>query len=429
MLKNKDLRTSLKLASVPISEVSDLDLVVEKAGKAGIVMIGEASHGTSDYYLWRAYITKKLIADKEFSYVAVEGDWPECYRLNRYVKGDANSGRSAKEVMTTFNRWPTWMWANLETASFIEWLKEYNKKKGRQVGFYGLDVYSLWDSIAAVIGYLKKKDPEMAEKAINLYHCFDRYRLDEKKYAISTALSDSSCVSEVVTVLQELQRKTPLYDDEPESLFTLEQNAIVAVNAERYYRTMVLAGPDSWNIRDTHMDETLERLMTFHGTKAKAVVWAHNTHIGDARATDMAEEGMINMGELARKHHKKEGVVLIGFGSYEGSVIAADEWEYPPEKMLVPPSMVDSWEDIMHTTFHKDVAIFSDKMKKIDETRGQRAIGVVYNPLDERGNYVPTILPKRYDIFIFIDKTSHLNPLSFELHEDKELPETYPTTY
>jgi erythromycin esterase len=426
----------------------DLDPLLEHIGNCRYILLGEASHGTSEFYILRAEITKRLITEKGFSFIAVEGDWPDCYRVNRYVKGMANSGSSAYKVLHAFSRWPTWMWANREMVNLIEWLRSYNRvqKDDRKVGFYGLDVYSLWESLDAVMQYLRKNYPDAMKSAIEAYRCFEPYGKDVEGYARATAFIPESCEDEVMEMLIELMHKASEEgegdgrlkeeDDGQEAYFNAEQNAVVAKNAELYYRTMMHGGAASWNVRDHHMMNTLERLMKFHGNDAKSIVWAHNTHIGDARATDMARAKMVNLGQLAREQAGRENVVLVGFGTYKGSVIAAKEWGEQMERMPVPSAIDGSWDNFLHSLDDNigwnKLLTFDDIDKKeassLLESKGQRAIGVVYNPSYERyGNYVETILPIRYDAFLFIDETHALHPLHMPVSPDEELPETFPT--
>jgi erythromycin esterase-like protein len=430
----------------PLEQPSDLDPLIERIGDSRFVLLGEASHGTSEYYTWRAQLSQRLIKEKGFSFVAVEGDWPDCYQVNRYIKGAPNSGESAQAVLHAFDRWPTWMWANREVVRFAEWLRRYNDgaetgtplPEDRKAGFYGLDVYSLWDSMQAVITYLEQVDPEAVDIAKRVYGCFDPYGQDEQEYARATLYIPKGCQDAVVSILGELYRRAPQYEEEGrEAFFNAEQNALVAKNAERYYRTMARGGPSSWNIRDTHMTDTLDRLMEFHGPASKAIVWEHNTHVGDARATDMARDGMVNVGQLVRERHAGEGVVLVGFGSYRGSVIASGAWGAPMERKHVPQAAEDSYEDLMHRAgiasgVRNQLLLFPDTDAGQPEAalwsvpRGHRAIGVVYNSAFERyGNYVPTVLPQRYDAFLFLDETTALHPLHMASRPD-EVPETYP---
>lgn len=420
--------------SHPLRGAADLDPLLDRIGEARYVLLGEASHGTHEYYTWRAEISRRLLQEKGFSFIAVEGDWPDCYRVNRYVKSCPDSGRSAREVLHAFDRWPTWMWANEEIVELAEWLRGHNRvlPEDRRVGFYGLDVYSLWDSMRAVVQYLDLTDPEAARAARGAYRCFEPYREDVQEYARATRWVPASCEREVVAMLHELRNRAAQYmDGTRESFFNAEQNALVAKNAEQYYRAMVQGGPSSWNIRDTHMMETLERLMGHHGPDAKAIVWEHNTHIGDARATDMARSGMVNLGQLAREQHGREGVVLVGFASYRGSVIAGREWEAPMEVMPVPPAREGSWEEVLHRAGMEDrLLLLSDGQspRALHEMRGHRAIGVVYDPAYEAwGNYVPTVLPRRYDALLYLDRTHALRPLHMRVREEHEVPETYPT--
>jgi erythromycin esterase-like protein len=414
----------------------DLDPLMDLVADARFVLLGEASHGTSEFYTWRTEISKRLIEERGFSFIAVEGDWPDCYRVNRYVKGMPRSGEDAEQVLHAFERWPTWMWANREVVALVEWLRLHNRHHRAQgeVGFYGLDVYSLWDSMRGVMEFLQRVDPALAVAAKRAYACFEPYAEDVQDYARATALVPTSCEDEVISVLRELRGKADQFDDDGrESYFNAEQNALVARNAELYYRTMVRGGPASWNVRDHHMVETLERLMEQHGSRAKAIVWEHNTHIGDARFTDMARAGMVNVGQLVRQAHDSEGVVLVGFGTHRGTVIAAEEWGAPMERLRVPPARAGSFESAMHDAAVGDALVLFDgsddgAVNGLDEPMGHRAIGVVYDPERERwGNYVPTVVPRRYDAFLYIDETRAVDPLHMPVRVDGEAPETYPS--
>lgn len=413
---------------------SDLDPLMEAVGDARYVLLGEASHGTSEYYTWRTKISRRLIEEKGFSFIGVEGDWPDCYSVNRYVKGVA--GKSAEDVLHAFSRWPTWMWANQEIVDLAEWLRGHNANlpADKQAGFYGLDVYSLWESMHAVLEYLEKMDPELARHAERAYSCFEPYEEDAQEYARATYLVPTSCEDEAVRTLSALRgRAQEFRDDGPDAYFNAEQNALVARNAELYYRTMVRGGASSWNVRDNHMVETLNRLMQHHGPKAKAIVWEHNTHIGDARFTDMARSGMVNVGQLVRQEHEREGVVLVGFGSHRGGVIAGREWGAPMQRMQVPEAREGSVEDAMKRAETGDsLFIFpkgdDESTAHLREARGHRAIGVVYDPrMEHWGNYVPTILAGRYDAFLYIEESEALDPLHMRVRRDGEIPETFPS--
>jgi erythromycin esterase len=429
-----ELVSEVRQRALPLHTSDDLAPLLERIGNARYVLLGEASHGTSEYYAWRHRISQRLIREKGFSFIAVEGDWPDCYRVNRYIRGFADSGRNAREVLHQFNRWPTWMWANLEVIELAEWLRAHNEKlpAERKVGFYGLDVYSLWDSMHAVLEYLERSDGKAAESARKAFECFEPYSEDVQEYARATMWVPESCEDEVITLLRDLRKTIPKYDaDGREAYFDAEQNALVAKNAELYYRTMVRGGASSWNIRDGHMFETLERLMRHHGPDAKAIVWEHNTHIGDARATDMRALGEVNLGQFVREEHGDEAVVLVGFSSHRGTVIAGDSWDAPMEVMRVPPGRAGSWEDVLHQAGDDDKMLLFDRISRLSpiyEERGHRAIGVVYHPEYEHyGNYVPTVLPQRYDALLYFDESHALHPLHIKPTEEHEVPETYPT--
>lgn len=296
-------------------------------------------------------------------------------------------------------------------------------------GFYGLDVYSLFESMRALIEYLDDIDPDAAADARDAYRCFEPYGEDAREYARAVRLAPESCEDEVVEVLAEFIEDGPDYsDNHPDERFSAEQNALIAKNAEEYYRAMIGGGTDSWNIRDRHMTETLERLMEHHGSDARGIIWAHNTHIGDARATDMKRHGRHNIGQLVREQAETDNVMLIGYGSHRGSVIAGEEWEASMEQMTVPPAQRGSYEDIFHRTGHQNRLLLMDELEdesRLDDERGHRAIGVVYDPDHEANNYVPTVLPERYDAFIYLDETEALHPLAMHT-ERNAIPELYP---
>jgi len=431
--KSVEAINGLKKASQTISGYDDLRSLFDRIGDARIVMLGEASHGTHEYYTWRSHISKKLIEEKGFGFIAVEGDWPDCYRLNRFIKGYDKTHKDSRQVLHTFRRWPTWMWANWEVAALADWMQEYNSMRtaDKRIGFYGLDVYSLWESMDSIMNYLKKTDPTALKAAEEAYRCFEPYSKDEgSSYARATQFVPELCENEVVALLQKVRDRLPSYDSDHENVFSAEQNALIAVNAEKYYRAMIQGGPHSWNVRDEHMAETLDRLLQFHGDHSKAIVWEHNTHIGDARATDMSDEGMYNIGELARMQHADKGVVLVGFGSYAGAVIAGKSWGAPTQIMELPGAKENSLEDLLHKARAGNKLVLSDDLANnsifIENRIGHRAVGVVYHPAYEQyGNYVPTILPLRYDAFIFIDQTEALHP--FHITPDgHKMPETYP---
>jgi erythromycin esterase-like protein len=431
----------LGAAARPLASADDFTPLIDAIGDARFVLLGEATHGTSEFYTARAELSRRLIEEKGFSFVAVEGDWPDCYRVNRYVKAMADADGSADDVLHAFARWPTWMWANREVVEFVEWLREHNERgrAQRPVGFYGLDVYSLWESMSAVIAFLDRVDPGAARAARRTYGCFDPYRDDVHEYARATALVPVSCEREAVEMLRTLRANSAHYANDGEAdFFDAEQNALIGRNAERYYRTMIRGGPTSWNVRDHHMVETLGRLMAFHGPSAKVIVWEHNTHVGDARFTDMARHGMVNVGQLVREAYgerpsERDGVMLVGFGTHRGTVIAGAEWGEPMERMRVPVARDGSLEDVLHRAVRGDGLFLFDGsddggIRGFDAPIAHRAIGVVYDPHAEHfGNYVPTIVPRRYDALLFFDETRGVDPLHMPLAVDTEVPETFPS--
>lgn len=408
----------------------DLDHLINNIGDRAVVMLGEASHGTHEYYTWRTAITKRLIQEKNFNFIAVEGDWPDCYKINRYIKDYNDAGETIRDVLETFDRWPTWMWANWEVAALAEWLKNYNSHLPleQRISFFGLDVYSLWDSMREIVTYLQKEDPQSAESVKKAIRCFQPFEDNEHQYA-RASLTEHSCRETVLKMLQDIRLRAHHLDDDREATFNTEQNALIAVNAEKYYRSMMSFDNESWNVRDRHMMETLERLKTFHGAASKGIVWEHNTHIGDARATDMKRSGMINIGQLAREQYGNDDVYLVGFGSYKGTVIAGEEWGAIMQEKEVPPAREGSIEFELHKKYAGDqYYLFKQDGLENYFTNfiKHRAIGVVYNPeRDKYGNYVSSVMSQRYDAFIYLDETTALHPLHLKPHNTK-MPETYP---
>ncbi|MGZ4164327.1 MAG: erythromycin esterase family protein, partial [Tumebacillaceae bacterium] len=288
MASHQEMLEEIRKNAIRLETHDDLDVLIDAIGDAKYVLLGESSHGTSEFYTLRAELSKRLIERKGFNFIAVEGDWPSCYRLNRYIKQYPGSDRTARDAMGDFERWPTWMWANEEVLSLMDWMKAHNEGKPDEAktGFYGIDVYSLWESMEAIIQYLQETDSPELDAAKKAFACFEPFKRNEQQYAVSASFFSESCEEEVVKLLTALQDKRFPQTDDREAALSAELNALVAVNAERYYRAMVRSGADSWNVRDEHMVEALNQLMDFHGSDAKVIIWEHNTHIGDARATD-----------------------------------------------------------------------------------------------------------------------------------------------
>ncbi|OPH60278.1 protein-L-isoaspartate O-methyltransferase [Paenibacillus ferrarius] len=407
----------IKQQAVRLNTPEDMDVLIDAIGDKRYVLLGEATHGTSEFYKLRMELSRALIEKKGFSFIAVEGDWPSCYEINRYVKQDKAAKPSAHANLAAFHRWPSWMWANEEAAELITWLRQHNTDKpvDQRVGFYGLDVYSLWESLEEIERYLLETGtPEQLASARKAFECFDAYEKEGQNYGASAAFYGESCKDEVVKLLASLHAKRVRDHTDGEAALSAELNALVAVNAEDYYRTMVRHDADSWNIRDRHMVEALRRLAAFHGPDAKVIVWAHNTHIGDARATDMLADGMVNVGQLVREAHGEADVFAIGFGTYTGTVIAGSAWGAPMATMQVPPAQPGSWEELMHRAGAHDQILLLSKEDPVlgHEALGHRAIGVVYHPSYERGNYVPSLMARRYDAFVHVDESHALRPLA-----------------
>ena len=415
----------------PLRDPADLDPLIERIGDARIVAIGEASHGTHEFYAWRAALTRRLIEERGFGVVAVEGDWPDCYRVNRSVQLRPGADEDPRDALDAFARWPTWMWANDDVVDFCRWLRGFNagRAEDRRVGFYGLDVYSLWDSMHELVGWLREHEPGHVETAVRALQCFEPFGEDGAEYAFASRFAPTSCEQTVIDLLGRLceERGKGGFADDPEARFSAEQNAAVAVGAERYYRAMTRGSAESWNVRDVHMVDTLDRLLARDGAPAKAVLWEHNTHIGDARATDMAGAGMVNVGQLLRERHGRDDVVLVGFGGHRGGVIAAEEWGAQMARMPVPAARRGSLEALLHEAVGGD-ALFvwpgTGRPGWLDRRLDHRAIGVVYRPEREKwGNYVPTVLGERYDAFLYLDETAPLQPLHLE-RADEHVPPT-----
>ncbi|WP_053366775.1 erythromycin esterase family protein [Bacillus sp. FJAT-27245] len=413
-----ELRKSITKWSRALGEQDVLNELAHQAARAKFVLLGEASHGTSEFYTFRAELSKKLISEHGFRFIAVEGDWPACQAINSYIKNDKDR-RSPEEVLKVFHRWPTWMWANKEIAGLVGWMKEYNETipDDQKAGFYGLDVYSLWESMDEIVNYLKKINSPDLEAAIEAFSCFEPFNRSNETYAMSAGYLSDGCRKEVVELLTSIRKSVRQDNLESDDALNLEINALVARNAEQYYRLMVMSDAGSWNTRDTHMAETLNAIMNFHGKNTKAIVWEHNTHIGDARATDMQRAGMINVGQIMREQHGTSDVFICGFGTHRGTVIAADQWGAPLKVMEVPPAQAFSWEDELFQAGDDDkLLFFTDKNRnEFSKEIGHRAIGVVYDPRFEKfGNYVPSSISHRYDAFLFISETTALSPLSMD---------------
>jgi erythromycin esterase-like protein len=420
----------------------DFDPLLDLVGDARFVLIGESSHGTHDFYRIRAELTKRLVLERGFQAVAVEGDWPDAYRVNRWVRGHS-SERDAIDALADFRRFPAWMWRNADVLDFIGWLRNHNEgvfELHDRVGFYGLDLYSLYASMQGVLGYLDQNDPEAAQRARERYSCFDKFGEDTQAYGISAGFGMTrSCEKEVVNQLIELQRERATFLERDgfvanDEFFFAEQNARVVRSAEQYYRSMFHGRVPSWNLRDLHMADTLDALAAHLGSArrgAKIVVWAHNSHVGDARATEMFARGELNIGQLARERHPGESV-LIGFSTFAGSVTAASNWGEPAERKRVRPGLPGSYESLFHNVALPRFLLLKrdlgDLSARLQAPRLQRAIGVIYRPDTERqSHYFTCRLPDQFDAVMHLDVTRAVEPLERSASWVDEVPDTYPT--
>jgi erythromycin esterase-like protein/predicted phosphoribosyltransferase len=425
---------------------NDYDPLLARIASAEIVLIGEATHGTHEFYGERARITRRLIEERGFNAVAVEADWPDAYRINCFVRGESDDADAAA-ALGDFQRFPRWMWRNEDVLEFVQWLREYNDSlhpDTPKTGFYGIDLYSLARSIDAVVTYLDRVDPEAARRARARYSCFEQFGDDPQAYGYSVSLGlAEDCENEAVGQLVELQahaadlvsRDGRLAQDQ---YFFAEQNARLARDAEAYYRAMFRGRVASWNLRDTHMADTIDSLISHlrqHDGYARIAVWAHNSHLGDARATEMGIMGEINVGQLMRERHPAR-THAIGFSTYDGTVTAATDWDGPARRRRVSPGLPGSYEDLLHqasgiaeSDLMLDLHAGGPAIDLLTEPRLQRAIGVVYKPETERfSHYFHAILPRQFDTMLHIDRTAAVEPLDRDagFEETDELPETWP---
>jgi erythromycin esterase-like protein len=436
------LKEAIRRAAHPLAgAASDYDPLLELVGDARFVLLGEATHGTHEFYRERAAITRRLIREKGFTAVAVEADWPDAYRVNRFVRGRTEDP-DAIDSLGGFRRFPAWMWRNADVLDFVGWLRSHNDcaRLGAQaVGFYGLDLYSLHASMGAVVEYLDKVDPAAADRARSRYACFDAYGEDAQAYGLGSSLGlGPSCERQVLAQLVEMLRSSAAYQLRDgrlaeDDFFYAERNARVVKDAEEYYREMYLGEVSSWNLRDSHMAETLDALVKFlgkHGPPPKVVVWAHNSHLGDARATQMGLRGEWNLGQLVREANGRDAV-LVGFTTDGGTVTAASNWGGPAERKAVRPAMTGSYEALFHEANPGRflLPLRGDTERGLLRPRLERAIGVIYRPETERAShYFHASLPTQFDAVIHLDQTRAVEPLERSpTWDDGEVPETFPS--
>lgn len=430
-------RLSRSLSTSDASDPHDLDAIVDAIGDARIVLLGEASHGTHDFYATRAAVTRRLIETRGFRAVTIEGDWPDARRVDRFVRA-MSSDADADMALSGFRRFPQWMWRNTVVRDFVSWLRRWNDEQEpeRRCGFYGLDLYSLHSSIDAVLKYLDRVDPGAAVRARERYSCFEHVGGDDPQaygFAASRNIVET-CEDEVVRQLAELRHCADQYESRGEDdFFSAEQNARLVANAERYYRSMFHGRVSSWNLRDTHMVETLDAVidrLERDGEPARLCVWAHNSHLGDARATQMGRSGELNVGELVRERYG-DATCLVGFTTYTGTVTAAHDWDEPAHRRIVRPGLAGSTEALFHRVDDPRFLLDLRQRAVRDELAGsrlERAIGVIYRPETERqSHYFHVDLPNQFDLVIHYDETRALEPLErSEGWIRGEPPETYP---
>ena len=407
-----------------------LDPLLDRIGNARVVLLGEATHGSSEFYLMRERISRELILKKGFSIIAIEGDWPDAARIDHYVR----HLEYPPSEWTAFARFPTWMWRNKEVRSFVDWLREYNAamKPEKRVAFHGLDLYSLYDSVRSILRYLDDVDPETAKVARERYGCLTPWQTDPATYGHAALTGRyKSCERDVVSMLKDLQGKHRQYaEHDGERFLDVVQNARLVANAEHYYRIMYYGSRASWNLRDNHMFMTLKDLLHFYGGESKAIVWAHNSHVGNAAATEMFARGEHNIGHLCRQDFGKRAY-SIGFGTNAGTVAAASDWDGPMEIKQVRPAIAQSYERLFHETGHKNFLLglrdFPARPggEALSKPRLERAIGVIYRPETElASHYFQAELPRQFDEYIWFDETKAVTPL--KAAELQGLPDTYP---
>jgi erythromycin esterase-like protein len=438
-LNQSQALSEIARAAQPLSftAAEEYDELLTQIGNARLVLIGEASHGTHDFYRERARITRRLIEEKQFAAVAIEGDWPDAYRVHRYITGhEGAADQNANDALSGFRRFPAWMWRNMDVLAFVEWLHDYNQQAKPAVGFFGLDLYSLYTSAEQVLRYLDSHEPEAAARARYRYSCFEQFGEDSQAYGYAAGFGlAKSCEKAVVDQLMEMNRLMlgePADNSRMDLRFSANENAHVVRDAERYYRTMFGGRVSSWNLRDQHMAESLDRVMSHLGPSSKVVVWAHNSHLGDARATEMGRQGELNVGQLLRERYG-DAVFSLGFTTYSGEVTAASNWDEPAQRKIVRRGLPNSFESLFHETGMGDFLLplrDGPIRAALSEPLLERAIGVIYRPETERAShYFHARLPEQFDAVIHIDRSRALIPLdqSVRWHQNEEVPETYPS--
>ncbi len=431
---NKNYIEKIKNKAIYFDEKA-YENILNEIGNAQIVLLGEATHGTKEFYEMRAEISKKLITEKNFNAITIEGDWPDAYQINNFITDDNFS--DPKESLSVFNRFPTWMWQNTEILKLIIWLKDFNKEKKEKINFFGLDLYSMYKSVDVIISYLEKVDAKAADEAKYYYSCFEQFRRDPQAYGyyVFSQLSES-CQNEVIQELKNLEnlqwkliKEKKISQDDS---FYLMQNAKVVKNSEIYYRSLYINEVNNWNLRDSHMMETLEEIIKYYNKKGikkpKIIVWAHNSHIGNSAFTQMSLQEEFNIGQLVKEKFNNNSFSL-GFTTYNGTVSAASNWDNPVERKIIRNALPESYEFLFHQIGIANFLLILNEKNLIPKNLLERAIGVVYMPQTERmSHYFYADLENQFDAVIHCDKTTALEPLEkTSKWIDGEVPETYPS--
>jgi erythromycin esterase-like protein len=394
----------------PLQTKSDLDVLINQVGDARVVLLGESTHGTHEFYQWRSEITRRLIEEKGFDFIAVEGDWDDSYRVNNFIKGEKQDSAATIELLRQYDRWPSSMWCNYEMIPIVQWLNYYNqsRKNEEKIGFYGLDLYSFWEWTKHPTNI---SDTALQKAIDHVRKLFSVYNDDALKYA--SAIRNGGVNLSVAT--EELWKKVQHYlanQPKNESSFLMEQQALLALHGEKYFRTMVTDKVSSWNIRDGHMSESILRLLKIHGNKSKAIVWVHNGHAGDAHYSQMAVAGYTSVAEILRKQLGREKIFSTGFGTDRGEVTAGMKWNAPLQKLKVQPAIKGSWENILHNLGSSNKIVLSKEIgndPRLNQWLAFRSIGAAYS---DNAVYGTAIVPQRFDAFVFIDSTTATHPIT-----------------
>lgn len=404
----------------PLENADSLNPLVTAIENKRVLMLGESSHGTHEFYRWRDIISRRLISEQHFRLILVEGDFASLYEVNRYIKHWPGAARSGRELLQQLDRWPQWLWANEETLALVEWLRQYNSQRPEQerVGFYGMDLYDHRRSAEALLALLKKHNRRLYRAAQSPLRCMAPYGKDAWAYARAVKAGKANCALAVSDLLKQMEGEDPaLTTLDPHARFALQQHARVIHSAEGFYRTALIEGDStSWNIRADHMQKTLAALLEHYGSDARAIVWAHNSHVGDARFAQMTKSGHRNVAQLAREHWGKAAILLVGFSNYQGKTLAALAWGQPVAEMTQPPPQPGTIEAWLGQAAAGDFFWIFDEADRsnsaLSAIRNQRAVGVVYRPANDSAHYEPTTLTQRYDVLLFFRSTQALRPLA-----------------